>query len=90
MSRDSLEVPVTTITGPDSSRNPSDTKMDLQSSLEDESSVSSAGGGKMEVAPEEKAIKKKTSRFRMNLNFLKRHKGQSPPMPAADKHTERS
>lgn len=87
ISRDSLDrpssVPVTTITAPDSSKSQSDTQIELQSSLEDESSISSNGNGKL--VPEEKVVKKKSSRFRMNLNFLKRHKGTSPPLPAADK-----
>ncbi len=46
---------------------------------EDESSSSSNGNP---ISPDRKALKKKPSRFR--FNFLRRHKGQSPPVPGAD------
>ncbi len=88
ISQDSQErpssVPVTNITAPDSAKSRSDPRIEPRLSPEDGSSLSSNGNGK---SPDGKALKKKPSRFRMNLNLFRRHKGTSPPMPAADTTT---
>ena len=80
VSRDSIDRPssrpVTTITAPDSAKSLTELKVESQPIPEDEYSNSSR-------IFEEKALKKRPSRFRMNVSsFFRKHKSPSPAAEA--------
>lgn len=90
VSRDSMDrpisVPVTAISIPDSTttRGQSEVKFDtrvtFETPTEEEYSIQESG-----KALEDKSLKKRPSRFRMNaFTFFRRHKGANSPMPASD------
>lgn len=80
VSRDSMDRPgsrpVTTITAPDSAKSMTELRVESQPIPEDETSNS----GRI---TEEKSLKKRPSRFRMNaLSFFRKHKSPSPAAEA--------
>lgn len=80
VSRDSMDRPgsrpVTTITAPDSAKSMTELKVESQPIPEDDTSNSSR-------ITEEKSLKKRPSRFRMNaLSFFRKHKSPSPAAEA--------